>query len=217
MRFVDQRKKMIQEQIITRGIDDRKVLDAFLKVPRESFVSDEWKEFAYKDHPLQIGCEQTISQPFMVAIMMALLELQETDKVLEIGTGSGYVTALLAEIVSEVCTIERIEELLINAKKVLKEFEYDNIYYKLGDGSLGWVNALPVITEFDKIIVSAGSPNIPHSLLSQLKNGGKLVIPQGAQAHQELVLYEKHDEGIVTHRHGGCVFVPLIGKEGWEA
>jgi len=217
MRFVDQRKKMTQEQLIARGINDERVLDAFLKVPREDFVSDEWREFTYQDHPLQIGCGQTISQPFMVAIMMALLELQETDKVLEIGTGSGYVTALLAEIVSDVCTIERIEELLINAKKVLGELEYKNIHYKLGDGSLGWVNALPVITEFDKIIVSAGSPNIPHSLLSQLKNGGKLVIPQGAQAHQELVLYEKHDEGIVTHRHGGCVFVPLIGKEGWEA
>jgi len=215
MRFEDQRDMMVQEQLLARGIIDIKVINAFLKIPRELFVSDKWLEFTYQDHPLSIGSEQTISQPYMVAIMMELLELNETDKVLEIGTGCGYVTALLAEIVSEVYTIERIDELMKSAKINLKKLNYQNIYFKIGDGSLGWVKALPAITEFDKIIVSAGSPGIPNQLLSQLKEGGKLVIPQGTRKFQELYLYEKRNGEIVNESHGSCVFVPLIGEDGW--
>jgi protein-L-isoaspartate(D-aspartate) O-methyltransferase len=151
----------------------------------------------------------------MVAIMMELLELEASDKVLEIGTGCGYVTALLAEIVSEVYTVERIDDLMNNAKDTLKRLNYQNIFFKTGDGSLGWTKALPFMTEFDKIIISAGSPSVPNILLEQLKEGGKLVIPQGAKSYQELLLYEKVDGEIVVKNNGGCVFVPLIGEEGW--
>ena len=216
MRFEDQREIMVHEQLIARGIAHVNVLNAFLKVPRDHFVTDKWKEFAYQDHPLSIGNGQTISQPYMVAIMMELLDLQDTDKVLEIGTGCGYVTALLAEIVSEVFTIERIDELLLSAKSLLKELEYNNIYFKCGDGSVGWVNVLPSVSEFDKIIVSAASPGRPDLLLKQLKEGGKLVIPQGTRTFQELIVYEKKNGNIIKNKHGGCVFVPLIGKDGWD-
>ena len=215
MRFDDQRKMMVQTQLISRGINDQKVIDAFLKVPRENFVPDEWKEFSYKDNPLSIGCKQTISQPFIVALMMSLLNLEKTDIVLEIGTGCGYQTALLAEIVHEVYTIERIDDLLISAKKTLKSLDFKNIYFKRGDGCLGWVNALPQVSKFDKVIVSAGSPDMPHTLLSQLKIGGKLIVPQGSISHQELIVYEKKEDEIVVHKHGGCVFVPLIGEGAW--
>ena len=217
MRFEDQRDIMVQEQLLARGISDIKVINAFLKVPRELFVTEKWLEFTYMDHPLQIGCEQTISQPYMVAVMMELLELQSTDKVLEIGTGCGYVTALLAEIVAEVYTIERLDELMKNAKINLKKMNYQNIYFKIGDGSLGWVKALPNTTEFDKIIVSAGSPGVPNQLLTQLKDGGKLVIPQGTKKFQELFVYEKKNGEIISNAHCTCVFVPLIGEDGWSS
>ena len=216
MRFDDQRKKMVTTQLIPRGIVDKNVIDAFLKVPRECFVSDEWKEFAYKDHPLTIGFKQTISQPYIVALMMSLINIENTDNVLEIGTGCGYQTALLAEIAEAVYTIERIEELLLSAKRTLKSLEYKNIYFKIGDGCLGWVNAFPSISEFDKIIISAASPDKPENLLSQLKNGGKLIVPQGIFSRQELIVYEKIDNEILTHKHGECVFVPLIGEGAWE-
>ena len=216
MRFDDQRKQMINNQIKSRGINDSKVLNAFEVVPRELFVSDEWKEYAYRDHPLAIGFNQTISQPYIVALMMTLLQLKETDRVLEIGTGSGYQTALLAEIVAEVYTVERIVDLMLEAKKTLKKLEYKNIYYKIGDGSLGWGNAVPRITEFDKIIVSAGSPNEPAALFSQLANDGLLIIPQGTQSNQDLMLYKKVNGEIEAHNYGGCVFVPLIGENGWD-
>lgn len=215
MRFDDQRLRMVQNHLISRGIKDENIINAFSKVQRENFVAEEWKEFAYKDHPLAIGYQQTISQPYIVALMMSLLDLRESDRVLEIGTGSGYQTALLAEIVSEVFTIERIEELSMSARKVLKKLEYKNIYFKIGDGSQGWENALPQINDFNKIIVSAGSPGTPHKLLSQLSNGGKLVIPQGSLSTQELIVYEKINDKIESYRHGACVFVPLLGKDGW--
>jgi protein-L-isoaspartate(D-aspartate) O-methyltransferase len=217
MRFDDQRQKMVESQIIARGVKDESVINSFLKVKREYFVDEQWKSFAYKDHPLSIGNGQTISQPYIVALMMALLDLTPVDKVLEIGTGSGYQTALLAEIVAEVYTIERIEELMSQAKAVLKKLDYKNIFYKNGDGSLGWVNAIPLISEFDKIVVSAGSPKAPESLLAQLKDGGKMVIPQGTMSYQELLVYEKKDGNIVKRSEGACVFVPLIGMEAWNS
>ncbi|MCL2065115.1 MAG: protein-L-isoaspartate(D-aspartate) O-methyltransferase [Candidatus Cloacimonetes bacterium] len=216
MRFDDQRKRMVETNLIPRGILDQKVIEAFLKVPRERFVSAQWKEFSYQDHPLSIGFKQTISQPYIVALMMSLIEIKETDKVLEIGTGCGYQTALLAEIAEEVFTIERIEELLISAKKTLKNLEYTNIHFKIGDGCLGWVNTLPPVSEFDKIIVSAASPDLPKALLSQLKINGKMIVPQGSSSRQELIVYEKLENEVLTHYHGGCVFVPLIGEGAWD-
>jgi len=221
MRFDDQRKKMVETQLIARDIKSENIIKAFSKVPRELFVSEDWRDFAYKDHPLSIGFHQTISQPYIVALMMSLLDIQETDRVLEIGTGSGYQTALLAEVSSEVFTVERIEDLLMNAKKILKKLEYKNIYYKIGDGSQGWENALPIVSEFNKIIVSAASPGIPGKLLSQLSINGKLIIPQGEINIQDLVVYEKkldsdEKEKIISYNHGTCVFVPLIGKDGWS-
>jgi protein-L-isoaspartate(D-aspartate) O-methyltransferase len=215
MRFEDQRQKMVESQLLTRGIKDQSVINAFLKVKRDAFVDDQWKAFAYKDHPLTIGCGQTISQPFIVAVMMQLLQLQPTDRVLEIGTGCGYVSALLAEIVTEVYTIERIEDLMNRAKSSLKLLGYKNIFFKIGDGTLGWINTIPQISQFDKIIVSAGGPSVPPALLEQLAEGGKLIIPLGKMSVQDLTLYEKVDGNIVSSEQGGCVFVPLIGQDGW--
>ena len=216
MRFDDQRKKMVETQLVKAGISDQRVLNAFLKVPRENFVSEQWKDFTYLDYPISIGNQQTLSQPFIVAKMLTLLELKETDEVLEIGTGSGYQTALLAELVSAVYTIERIESLLKSAKKILKKLDYNNIYFKMGDGCLGWVNVLPEKSEFDKIIVSAGSAELPQVLLNQLKVGGKLIIPQGTMSEQKLIVYEKKEDEIVTQAYIKCVFVPLIGVGAWD-
>jgi protein-L-isoaspartate(D-aspartate) O-methyltransferase len=207
---------MVEQQIVARGVRDQLVIEAFSCVGREHFVSDDMKNFAYKDHPLTIGHGQTISQPYIVALMMELLELTPTDRVLEIGTGSGYQTALLAHIVAEVFTIERIEHLLVGAKAVLKKLNYQNIHFKNGDGSLGWVHAIPACTQFDKIVVSAGSPKLPAGLKKQLAEGGKLVIPQGDRNVQELYVYTKIDGQLNVERTCGCVFVPLIGVEGWN-
>ena len=215
MRFDDQRQLMVERHLVSRGIVDSNVINAFLRVRRECFVDDEWKDFTYSDHPLSIGHEQTISQPYIVALMMSYLDLQKSDRVLEIGTGSGYQTALLAEIVSQVYTVERIEDLLMRAKATLKQQGYKNIHFKIGDGTLGWLNAVPLMSEFDKIIVCAGSPRKPENLLSQLAEGGKLVIPQGVATYQDLIVYEKRGGEVIEYVRDSCVFVPLIGKEGW--
>jgi len=201
---------MVAEQLVARDIHDHLVLSAFAKVKRELFVDDEWKTYAYKDHPLSIGSEQTISQPYIVAFMMQLLELSQTDKVLEIGTGSGYQTALLAEVVAEVYTIERIEGLLKKAMLILKDLDYKNIFYKIGDGSLGWVNTVPPVAEFDNIIVSAASQYVPDSLFSQLKIGGRLIAPVGPKGIQDLIIYEKKEATITSKKVCEVMFVPLI-------
>jgi len=216
MRFDDRRKLMVKEQIIERGISDNRVINALLKVPRESFIPIEWQKLAYSDHPLEIGYQQTISQPYIVAYMLSLLDLNPSDRVLEIGTGCGYVTALLAEMVAEVFTIERIEDLLYTTKQRLKKMGYHNIHYHTGDGSVGWVNCLPHITEFEKIIISAACPDTPKTLLSQLSMGGRMVTPQGSLHFQELYLYQKSSAGVMINKYGGCIFVPLIGNEGFN-
>jgi protein-L-isoaspartate(D-aspartate) O-methyltransferase len=216
MRYDDQRRLMVEQQIVARGVRDQIVIDSFSSVGREHFVDEEWKNFAYKDHPLTIGHGQTISQPYIVALMLELLELKPTDRVLEIGTGSGYQTALLAHIVAEVFTIERIEKLIVKAKSVLKKLNYQNIHFKNGDGSLGWVHAIPSRSEFDKIVVSAGSPKLPSSLQRQLSEGGRLVIPQGDRSVQELLVYTKVNGELTFEKACECVFVPLIGSEGWN-
>ena len=216
MKFEDQRKLMVQEQIITRGINNEKVINALLKVPRHLFVPADIKHLSYQDSPLSIGNEQTISQPYIVALMMQLLEIKPIDKILEIGTGSGYQTALLAEMCDSVYTIERIDQLSLYAQKILLELSYKNIYFKVGDGTLGWKTGYPICSEFNKIIVTAAAPDIPQNLLDQMADNGLMIIPAGNRMYQELILVKREKDKYFQSNYGGCAFVPLIGKEGWK-
>ncbi|RLD17690.1 MAG: hypothetical protein DRI36_03190 [Caldiserica bacterium] len=200
------RERMVKEQIIARGVKDKKVLDAMLKVPREEFVPESERKYAYGDYPLSIGCGQTISQPYIVALMTELLELKKDDRVLEIGTGSGYQAAILAEIAKEVYTIEIIPELSKRAQRVLEKLGYKNIKFKIGDGFLGWKEYAP----FDKIIVTCAPKEIPQPLIVQLKNGGKLVIPVGEE-FQELKVIEKRKGKIIEKNVIPVRFVPMLG------
>ena len=203
---------MVEEQLILRGINESPVLEAFATIQRELFVPEEEKKYAYCDRPLPIGYNQTISQPFMVALMTQLLHPQRGEKVLEIGTGSGYQAAILCYLGCEVFSIERIKELAEIAKKRLEEFNF-KIKIKIGDGTLGWEEFSP----FDKIIVTAGAKVTPPPLLSQLKEGGRLVIPVGNLYHQELIVIDKKgNDKYIKNNAGGCVFVPLVGKYGFK-
>ncbi len=210
--FAEKREKMVKEQLIRRGIHDKRVLDAMRKVPRHLFVPADLVEEAYNDYPLPIGYGQTISQPYIVALMTEALELSGDEKTLEIGTGSGYQTAILAELSKEVYTIERIISLLDKAKEVLKNLGYKNIFFKAGDGTLGWPENKP----YDAIIVTAGAPKIPQPLLDQLADKGRLVIPVGDRFSQELIKVTKSKEGLIRENLGGCRFVNLIGIHGWK-
>jgi len=206
------RRKMVEEQIIARGIKDKKVISAFLKVPREEFVPEDLKKYAYIDSPLSIGEGQTISQPYIVALMTEALKLKGGEKVLEIGTGSGYQSAILAEIGCEVYSVERIESLAKKAENILRKLGY-NVKIKIGDGTLGWEEYSP----YDRIIVTAAGPKIPDTLLFQLsENEGRLIMPVGDRFFQDLILVIKRGKEIEKISLGGCQFVPLIGKEGWE-
>lgn len=209
--FVKMRRMMVERQIISRGIRDKKVIDAFLKVPREKFVPEHMKEYAYEDGPLSIGKGQTISQPYIVALMTEALCLEGKEKVLEIGTGSGYQAAILAEIGCDVYSVERIPELAISAKKTLKELGY-NVKIKIGDGTLGWMEFAP----YDRVIVTAAGPDIPPSLYAQLKDGGYLIMPVGDRYFQDLILVKKTANRMEKKNFGGCQFVLLKGKEGWK-
>jgi len=207
------RERMIERDLIPRGIKDQRVLDAIRKVPRHLFVDSSQKMNAYEDHPLPIGEGQTISQPFMVAWMTQILELTGTETVLEIGTGSGYQTAILAETAGRVFSIERVPSLVGKARKILDSLGYRNVLVKLSDGSLGWEEYAP----YDRILVTAGSPSVPDPLLDQLAPGGILVIPVGGNSVQELVRVRKKMDGSTRkERLGNVVFVPLIGRHGWE-
>jgi len=207
-----QRAEMVERQLVPRGIADRRVLDAMRKVPRHMFVGPGMESSAYGDHALPIGEGQTISQPFMVALMTQELKLTGDEKVLEIGTGSGYQTALLAELADRVFSIERVESLARRAQKTIEALGYQNVLIKIGDGTIGWNEFAP----FDRIIVTAGAPDVPQSLLEQLADPGTLAIPVGSRGFQELNVLERRD-GIDTKRNaGGCVFVPLLGREGWD-
>ena len=203
----DQRAEMVRRQLRSRDITDRNVLNAFAAVRREAFVPDRMKPYAYDDRPLPIGAEQTISQPYIVALMLQYLDIEKDAKVLEIGTGSGYQTALLAEICTEVWTVERIETLYRTAKEVLDGLGYDNIHYRLGDGRDGWPEEAP----FDRIVVSASTADVPQALEDQLAEGGKLLIPVGPQGHQVLTLIERRGGQIHRNPLESCVFVPLLG------
>jgi len=203
---------MVSSQLEARGISDQRVLAAFRKVPRHLFVSEALRDQAYGDFPLPIGEQQTISQPFIVAEMTQALALHAEDRVLEIGTGSGYQAAILAEIVFRVYTIERIRSLYMKARKLFDQLHYHNILMKYSDGSLGWASESP----FDAIIVTAGSPEIPTVLVDQLKVGGTLVIPVGNRYAQDLVKIYKDEKGIHSSNLGGCRFVKLVGEHGWR-
>jgi len=203
---------MVENQLIARGINDARVIRAFLKVPRHLFVPEGELEEAYDDHPLPIGDGQTISQPYMVALMTQCLELKGDERVLEVGTGSGYQTAILAELAREVYTIERIEGLAKRAKDVLTGLGYENIHYRVGDGTEGWEEFAP----YDAIIVTAAAPKVPPPLIEQLAEGGRLVAPIGRRFGQELVRVRKEKGRLREEDICGCVFVPLIGKYGWR-
>ena len=211
-RFRRQRADMVHKQIEARGITDPKVLAAMAKVPRHLFVSEALWDQAYGDYPLPIGSQQTISQPYIVAEMTQALQLTEDDRVLEIGTGSGYQAAVLAEIAYKVYTIERIHSLYIAARRLFDRLQYHNIVMRYSDGTSGWEEESP----FDAIIVTAGAPEIPSTLVSQLAQGGRLVIPVGDQHSQELIRLYRDENGIQQTSLGGCRFVKLVGEHGWR-
>lgn len=208
------REQMVRYQLEARGITDPRVLDAMRRVPRHLFVPPEREHDAYSDHALPIGEGQTISQPYMVALMTQLLQTAPSHRVLEIGTGSGYQAAILAELVDEVVTVEREERLSQRAQEVLRSLGYRNIIFVVGDGSEGY----PPLAPYDGIIVTAGAPAVPIPLVDQLAPEGRLVIPVGHRYEQVLTVVHKDEEGkIHVSEHGYCVFVPLIGKHGWRS
>ena len=193
-------------------IADKRVVEAMRRVPREAFVSTEQHQFAYDDHPLSIGFGQTISQPFIVALMVQALEVKESEQVLELGTGSGYEAAILAELAQKVVTVESIPELAESAKQVLDRLGYRNIEVHVAGKTLGWPAGAP----YDAIVVAAGAPTVPQVLLEQLAWGGRLVIPVGSRWQQDLLKVTRLRKGNRTENLGGCYFVPLIGEGAWE-
>ncbi|HWP59317.1 MAG TPA: protein-L-isoaspartate(D-aspartate) O-methyltransferase [Candidatus Acidoferrales bacterium] len=208
-----ERDRMIREQLVQRGIHDHRVLGAMRKVPRHLFVEPSMQNQAYDDCPLPIGQNQTISQPYMVALMAQSLELKGSEKVLEIGTGSGYEAAVLAELCAQVVSVERLEELAARARERLERLGYKNIVITVGDGTLGCETHAP----YDDIVVSAASPCIPRPLLSQLKPDGRLVLPMGEEELQTLVRIRKKGESLEEDYLGECRFVKLIGAYGWQS
>lgn len=209
MSYDDERKRMVDEQIASRGIKDRKLIDAILAVPRHEFVPEEYKEYSYNDGPLPIGYGQTISQPYIVALMTELLEVSTGDKVLEIGTGSGYQAAILSEMGCLVYTIEIVEELAERAKEILTSLGYRNIFFRTGDGYGGWEENSP----YDAIIATACPSKVPEPLLNQLKVGGRMVIPVG-ERYQDLKLIVKRESDYDIKNIVPVSFVRMTGKAG---
>ena len=211
-RFTAARRRMVQTQIADRGVSDPRVLKAMRAIPRHAFLSEELQVDAYQDNPLPIGYRQTISQPYMVGLMTSLLELQGNEKILEIGTGSGYQAAVLGALAAEVHSVERIMELAAAAQEKLAALHFDNVTVHIGDGSMGWPAAAP----YDGILVTAGAPAFPSGLSEQLKDGGRLVIPVGERRRQILQVWTKR-AGILDKKEIlPVVFVPLIGAQGWQ-
>ena len=208
--FEKLRRQMVEEQLIPRGIKDKRIIEAFYKVERHKFVPENLRGSAYGDFPVSIGEGQTISQPYIVALMTEYLQLKGVEKVLEVGTGSGYQAAILAELAKEIYSIDRIEPLAKKAEAVLYELGYKNIKIKVGDGSQG----MPEEAPFDRIIVTAAGPCIPLPLTEQLNENGRLVIPLGESFSQILTVLEKKKGSLIAREICGCVFVPLIGKYG---
>jgi len=210
--FARERERMVQEQLAGRGISDDRVLDAINRVPRHRFVDEGLQHRAYGDHPLPIGEEQTISQPYIVGLMTSLLELTGREKVLEVGTGSGYQTAVLAELSRRVCSIERLPRLADRARRLVESMGYTNVWIRVGNGALGWSDEAP----FDRILVAAAGPSVPSPLIDQLGDGGRLVAPVGDAESQTLTLVERRGGEVTTRSLGECRFVPLVGKYAWE-
>ncbi len=210
--FEKERLRMVDDQIVTRGVRDERVLAAMRKVPRHEFLPLAMRSMAYADNALPIGESQTMSQPYMVALMTELLAVSSTDRVLEIGTGSGYQAAVLAELCEKVYTVERVKILADKAREVLDQLGYRTVAIKVYDGTYGWKEMAP----FDAIMVTAGAPDIPKPLMEQLKPGGRMVIPVGERTTQRLVKVVNAGEGPVIESSIPCVFVPLIGAHGWK-
>lgn len=211
--YQSKRQYMVDTQIIARGITDKRVINAMLKVPRHLFLDEALWPQAYDDHPLPIGEKQTISQPYIVALMTEALHLTGTEKVLEIGTGSGYQCAILAELADQVYTVERIPSIAKRTRKIFDQLKYANIIIHIGDGTLGWKEHLP----YDAIIVTAASPSLPKPLFQQLAKGGRIAIPIGDEFTQQLYVYTRDDnDDFSEENYGGCRFVKLIGKHGWR-
>ena len=207
-----QRELMVEQQLTRRGIRDARVLAAFRSVPRHLFIGAALQREAYADHPLPIGEGQTISQPYMVALMTQCLALEGSERVLEIGTGCGYQAAILGRLAAQVFTIERIAALSKKAEALLGELGYTNVHCVVGDGTQG----LPASAPYDGIIVTAGSPKVPEPLTEQLAEGGRLVIPVGGRWSQELLVVRKKHGALTEQGVCGCVFVPLVGEHGWN-
>lgn len=212
-KFSHWRRDMVEKQIIARGISDPLVIQSMIQVPRHLFVSEALVDSAYGDFPLPIGEGQTISQPFIIAEMTQSLTLTGQERVLEIGTGSGYQAAVLSRIVYKVYTIERNNTLYLQTRKLFDRLKYHNIVTRYSDGTQGWKAESP----FDAIIVTAGGHQVPEPLVNQLSEGGRLVMPVGGLHSQELLRIEKTSTGIRTVNLGGCRFVKLIGEHGWPA
>ncbi len=210
--FARARQRMIDQQLKARGIDDPRVLETMARVPRELFVGEAMASQAYHDSPLPIGEKQTISQPYMVAFMTQALGLQGRERVLEIGTGSGYQTAVLSQLAAQVYTIERHGSLSLQARQRLEGLGLRNVVTKSGDGTMGWREFAP----FDAILVAASGPDVPSILVEQLALGGRLVIPIGGDRDQQLYRVEKTSAGVVQANLGSVRFVPLIGRFGWD-
>jgi len=210
--FQAQREAMVRTQIAERGIRDFRVLDAMRAVPRHEFVPQSFRQDAYEDHPLPIGVEQTISQPYIVAAMLERLDLQATDRVLEVGTGSGYVTALLSLLSAEVYSVERHAQLAASAESTLQRLEYRNVKIRIGDGRQGWAEYAP----FDAILVSAATSEMPPTLFAQLREGGRMMVPIGPSFSQDLQLISKVSGQAEVRVLEGCRFVPLVEGAGGE-
>ena len=205
-------EQMIQQQVVERGITDERVINALRTVPRQRFFPEETREEAFADRAAPIGHGQTISQPYIVALMTQRLDPREADKVLELGTGSGYQTAILAKLAGQVYSMERVKPLLDEAWERLMDMGVRNVHFRFGDGTKGWPEEAP----FDRILITAGAPELPKNLLlQQLKDGGIAVLPIGPQDRQVLVEVRRHGQRLETTEVCGCRFVKLIGEEGW--
>ncbi len=210
-RLVEKRELLIRDNLIPHGVTSPRVLDVFRQIPREEFVPEALRDRAYENSPLSIGFGQTISQPLMIGLMLQALDVQPEDKVLEVGTGSGYQAALLSLLGRDVVSVERLRELAEESRLRLHRLKYTNVKVYEGDGSKGWLEEAP----FNRIIVACGAPKIPESLPRQLSDGGRLVIPAGSRSEQTLTILDYINKNIHIDYRGGCVFVPLIGEEGW--
>ncbi|HET6373981.1 MAG TPA: protein-L-isoaspartate(D-aspartate) O-methyltransferase [Candidatus Polarisedimenticolia bacterium] len=209
--FALRRRQMVERQLVPRGIRDPRVLEAMGKIPRHLFVEEALRGTAYSDNALPIGLKQTISQPYIVALMLELLKLEPESRVLEIGTGSGYQTALLGSLAATVHSIERIQSLAGRARTTMRSLGLENIRLRVGDGTAGWPEEAP----FDRIIVAAGAPSVPAPLMAQLEVGGRLVIPVGDEKKQTVQVVLRGPSGFRTERYDDCVFVKLIGLDAW--